>query len=47
MTTSVRDREAARWSAVVPDPGGYTAFGEIDRWESKREIVSPDRTVRC
>lgn len=46
LTTSVRDSDAARCSAVVPDPGGYTALGEIDRWDSRSDIVSPDEAMR-
>ena len=40
LTTSARPREAARWRAVVPEPAGWTAFGEIERWESSSETVS-------
>jgi hypothetical protein len=40
LTTSARPSEAARWSAVVPDAGGWIALGEIDLWQSKSETVS-------
>jgi hypothetical protein len=40
LTTSARPSEAARWRAVVPEPGGWIALGEMDLWESKSETVS-------
>jgi hypothetical protein len=40
FTTSARPSEAARWSAVVPDGGGWIALGEMDLWESRSETVS-------
>jgi len=31
LTISTRPNEAARWSGVVPDPGGWTPLGEMAR----------------
>lgn len=36
---SALPREAARWSGVVPDPGGCTPFGEMARWERRSATV--------
>lgn len=41
LTTSRRGSDAAKCRAVVPEPGGWTALGEMDRWPSSSATVSP------
>lgn len=42
-TTSARPSDAARWSGVVPIPGGCIPLGDIARWE--RSIWMVDTTI--